>query len=164
MNETPATPLHALCPGCGRMTCEHFAAELAQARLRVQQLEAAALAALQAGDFGISEGEGIARMQRLAGLLGHPYDASERPAPIARDDLGRAASEAERIFRAVCAEIGEGPWEAALFMLCPAPSGGHGHVIQVSRDRELTLNLVAHWMKDALDRKGVRSRKEGTQA
>lgn len=26
MNETPATPLHALCPGCGRMTCEHFAA------------------------------------------------------------------------------------------------------------------------------------------
>lgn len=35
-------PRHALCPACGKMSCEHLAAELEQLREKVRELEALA--------------------------------------------------------------------------------------------------------------------------
>jgi hypothetical protein len=132
------------------MSCEHLAAEL-------QRLRTAAHAALDAGSDAIGEEEALRRLTELAaasGYQGAPTAARRGPP----EDLDQLAQYASRMARTLSAEVEvEGStWAFALFLYREPLEGEHGgHVVQVSRDRERTLNAVARWVKDVLDAKKV---------
>ncbi len=139
MPETPTPPLHVLCSACGHMGCEHQAEKMRTLALRVQQLEAAARQVLLMGELGVSEDEGVRRMQFLARLIGYAAGPQPNATPIPRDDLRRAASECGRLFKLVAEEI-EIPgsaWHVALFLYADPPAPGlPGHVIAGRRDND----------------------------
>lgn len=72
--------------------------EIDDVKRQLEDLRSAARAMLRASELGVSEQEGIARVQRLADLVGVGYQRGEKAAPIPRDDLERAASECGRLF------------------------------------------------------------------
>jgi hypothetical protein len=153
MNEAEKQhPLHVLCSACGHMGCEHLAHEL-------EQLRAAARAVLATSELGVSEAEGVRRLQALAKIIGYAT-APQPPATGLPEDANEAAREAWRIARLLSEEI-EAPgssWAFALFLYRDEKDGRPGSVIQVSRDRERTWPAVARWLKDVMDSKDTKAR------
>ncbi len=136
------------------MGCEHQAHEL-------EQLRAAALAVVQTGELGVSEEEGIRRLQWLAKLVGFVPGAERPPAGIARDDLRLAAAECGRLFKLIAEEIevAGGAWHPALFLYTDPPApGAPGHVICASRDRDEALPPIARWIMSRLDAQKTKAR------
>ncbi len=123
----------------------------------IRRLREAATACLTASKVGVSEAEGMRRLDRLARLVGYdagPVPSTGLPAPRSNDfeAMGR---EMNRLMDVIAYE-GErySPgWAFALFAFEDKPDPQNGHVLQGSRDRDRSLAAVAKWVMERIDAK-----------
>jgi hypothetical protein len=125
------------------------------AEARVRELEAAARRCLEASKQGVSEAEGMRRLDALANLVA--YDAGPAPKvglpPPTSTDFDAMAAEMKRLGD-VFAYEGEAHspgWAFAVFAFVDRPDPQNGHVLHIARDRDQSLAAVSKWVMERLE-------------
>ena len=139
-----------------------MANELEQLRARVRELETAARRCLEASEMGVSEAEGMRRLDALARLVS--YDAGPVPKvgmpPPTSIDPDAMAAEMRRLLDVIAYE-GEAyspGWAFALFAYEDKADPQNGHVLHGSRDRDQSLAAVSKWVMERLEARKTKGR------
>jgi hypothetical protein len=121
MNETEKPPLHALCPACGKMSCEHFAAELSELRARARRF----------ADWLDRPGLDTSTRWALQDLL-EAAGLPPRPAPAKATDRGTLELVAVEASRKIGRELKQSMPEGVGFAVLVFDFGGKGNLAYVS--------------------------------